>query len=113
MKNWFTALAFALALAASLVLLVFPVYTGFRDGELQRATLIQVNGSGVLLPLSFPVLITLLPLVFRKLPVMVAAAVVMCGFAFISGFSIGMFYMPSAVMALLAACVAPRRARAG
>ena len=53
----------------------------------------------------FPVLVSLVPLVVRKQAVRIVAAIVIGLFVLISGFSIGMFYLPAAVLMLLAACV--------
>jgi len=53
----------------------------------------------------FPVLVTLVPLVVRKQVVRIIATVVMGAFVLISGFSIGMFYLPAGILMLLAACV--------
>ena len=53
----------------------------------------------------FPVLVALVPLVFRKQAVRIVAAIVMGGFVLISGMSIGMVYLPAGILMLLAACV--------
>jgi len=100
-----TAVSFSLALAASILLLVLPVYSSVRDGRHGSATLIEVNGLGILVPLSVPVFIALLPLVFPKLAVRICATIVIWGFAFLGGFSIGLFYIPSALALLLGTCV--------
>jgi hypothetical protein len=46
----------------------------------------------------------LVTLVFRRQAVRIIAAIVMGGFALIS-FSIGLFYLPAAILMALAACV--------
>lgn len=46
----------------------------------------------------FPVLVALVPLVFRRQVVRIVAAIVMGGFVFISGFSIGLFYLPAGIL---------------
>ena len=43
---------------------------------------------------------------FRKQVLRIIATVIMLGFTIISGFSIGLLYLPAAMMMLLAACVA-------
>ena len=85
MKMRLTAASFGLALAAAIFLLVWPVYSGFDGVRTTQATLLQVNGYWALVPVGFPVVIG--------------------GFSFISGFSVGLFYLPAAVTMLLAACV--------
>ena len=95
-------------MAAAIFLLVWPVYSGFDgNGNLTtRATLLQVNGPWVILLVIFPVLVALLPLIFRNQMTRIIATILIGGFAIISGFSIGLMYLPAAVM-MLAACVAP------
>ena len=81
-----------------------PAYSGFRDGRPTHATLIQINGEWVIVPVMFPVLVALVTLVVRKQAVRIVAAIVMGGFALL-GLSIGMFYLPAAVLMALAAFV--------
>jgi general stress protein CsbA len=64
-----------------------------------------MNGSWTIVPVMFPVLVALLPMIFRKQWVRIIATVVLGGFVLIGGFSIGFFYLPAGVLMLLAACV--------
>jgi hypothetical protein len=98
-----TVVSVLLALTASFLLLVLPTYATTSAGVEGRATLLQVNGPGVLIPLAAPVLIALLPLVFPKRAVHIGAAMVLGLFALVGGFSIGLFYIPSVVVMALAA----------
>jgi hypothetical protein len=105
-KTRLTAVAFALALTAAIFLLVGPpAYSGFRDGHPTHATLIEINGEWVIVPVIFPVLVALVPLVVRKQAVRIVAAIVMGAFVFLGGMSIGLFYLPAGVLMALAACV--------
>jgi hypothetical protein len=114
MKTRLTAISFALAMAAAIFLLAGPVYSTatLRQGSgavgpvYSTATLLQVNGARAVRPVVFPVLVALMPLLFRKQAVRVIATVLMGGFVIIGGFSIGLFYLPAAI-AMLAACSAP------
>ena len=106
MKTRLTIASLGLASAAGAFLLVWPLYSGFNGRNTTHATLLQVNGSRAILPVLFPVFLALLPLVFRKQALRITAAVVMLAFSFISGFTIGLFYVPAAIAMLLAACVA-------
>src|SRR5260370_38634618 len=102
MKTRLTAVAFALSIAAAIFLLVWPVYSGFHDGRPTRATLVEINGEWVIVPVMFPVLVALVSLVVRKQVVRIIAAIVMGGSALIS-FSIGLFYLPAGILMALAA----------
>ena len=95
-----TLVSLLLALGVSCLLLVVPIYTveiGSSDGTVTtHSTLLQVNGMWVLVLLSIPVLIALMPVLFPIRWVRIAAAVLLAAFSIIGGFSIGLFYMPSA-----------------
>jgi hypothetical protein len=107
MRTRLTAVSFGLAVSAAIFLLVGPAYSGSAGGRTTHATLVEVNGSWVVLPVMFPVLTALVPLIFHKQALRIIATILIGGFAFISGFSIGLFYLPAAITMLLAACVTP------
>jgi hypothetical protein len=77
------------ATVVSFLLLVMPVYSNGR-------TLLRVNGPRVFGILAIPMVIAIIPLIFPRLRT--TAAVVMFIFVLIAGFSIGLFYAPSAVL---------------
>jgi hypothetical protein len=104
-KTRLTAISFALAVAAAIYLLVGPVYSGFSNGRPTRATLIEINGDRVIVPVMFPALVALASLILHRQRVRIVAAIVMGVFVLISGMSIGLFYLPAGVLMLLAACV--------
>jgi hypothetical protein len=106
MKTRLTGVAFGLALAAAIFLVVWPTYSGSNGSQPTRATLLQVGGPYALVPVMFPVLTTLIALLLRKQWVRIVAAILISGFAPISGFTIGLFYLPAAILMLLASCVA-------
>ncbi len=66
--------------------------------------LIEVNGAWAVVPVMFPVMVAAAALVIRKQAVRVIAAILMGGLSLIA-MSIGLFYLPAAIMMLLAACV--------
>jgi hypothetical protein len=107
MKTRLTAVSFGLAMAAAIFLLVGPAYSGSAGDRTTHATLAEVNGSWIILPVMFPVLTALVPLIFRKQAVRIFATIFMGGFALIGGFSIGLFYLPAAITMLLATCATP------
>jgi hypothetical protein len=106
MKTRLAGVSFGLTLAAAVFLLVWPIYAGFNASQPTRATLLQVNGPFVLIPVMFPVVTTLTALLLRKQWVRIAATILISGFAVIGGFTIGLFYLPAAIPMLLASCVA-------
>jgi hypothetical protein len=64
--------SFCLAIAAAVVLLVWPVYSGFSGDRPTQATLLQINGSWVIVPVMFPLLVAL---VVRRQAVQIVAAI--------------------------------------
>ncbi len=108
MKTPLTGVAFGLALLAAIYLLVWPAYSGFNRLQRTRATLLQVNGPYALIPVLFPVLTTLAALLLRKQWVRIVATILISGFVLIGGFTIGLFYLPSAILMWLASCVPDR-----
>jgi formate-dependent nitrite reductase membrane component NrfD len=105
MRIRLSAISFAIAAAAAVFLLVYPVYSGFDGERPTHSTLLRVNGAWVIVPVMFPVVVAMMPLLIRKQAARIVATVVMGAFVLISGFSIGMFYLPASVLMLLAACV--------
>ncbi len=117
----------ALAWAASLWLLLWPYSyqgtsvtqtAGEPAGQITEthASLLAVNGLWVIIPLLIPVVITTLLLVTAissnrraaKLPAWPLAAILL-GFCILSGFSIGIFYLPSALVSIVTAILLLRR----
>ena len=105
MRTKLTALSFVLAVVAAVFASVYPIYSGFKGSEPFRATLIEVNGMWAVAPVTVPVLIAAVALVFRKQAVRIVAAIIMGGFSLIA-MSVGLLYLPAAIVMLLAACVA-------
>ncbi|CAM3450254.1 hypothetical protein OCAE111667_10445 [Occultella aeris] len=107
--------AFGLACAAFVLLLVMPLYTGTtttpEGTEDFTATLVEVNGPGVLVPLLVPVLLTVVPLLIPsgRLPgVTIACAALLVFLMALGGASIGLFYAPAAIAAVVALLVRRR-----
>jgi hypothetical protein len=105
LKARLTAISFGLAAVAAVFLILWPVYSGFDGRRTTHATLLEVNGAWVIVPVLLPVLVAFLPVLFRKQAVRIVAAITLLVFAIISGFSIGLFYLPSGIILLFAACV--------
>jgi hypothetical protein len=107
-----TIIAFLLTLGISCLLLDVPVYSGQTSTNSTKgwaihdthATLMEVNGQWALSPLTIPVSIVLMPMIFPKVWVYVVGTVVLGLCVFLAGYSIGLFYLPSTVL-LFAATV--------
>jgi hypothetical protein len=112
---WAAVAALVLAAVPSLLLAFLPVYssesaTATSGGAVStssgRATLLDVNGPGVLVVLLVPVALATLGLIGsarrRRVLIWVAGGLLL-GFALVSGLSIGLFYLPAAVALLLSA----------
>lgn len=110
-------ISFLLAVLASASSLVAPAYTGLTVREIpvnresssppqretpvhpvRHATLAEVNGPGTYFLLTMPVAVTGLPLLVRSRAVRILSAVLITGWVLIASGSIGLFYVPSAVM---------------
>ena len=110
-------ISFVLAVLASVSSLVAPAYTGLTVREIpvdresssppqtetpvhpvRHATLAEVNGPGAYFWLAAPVAVTGLPLLFRSRAVRILSAMLITGWVLIASASIGLFYIPSAVM---------------
>jgi di/tricarboxylate transporter len=66
MRIRLTAISFGLAMVAAVFLLVWPVYSGLNGERPTHATLLQINGWWAVVPLMFPVMVALVPLVVRR-----------------------------------------------
>jgi hypothetical protein len=128
-ENCAAITSIAMAVVVSAVLLFVPVYTeetitGETSSERtfinepvrHHLTLLQVNHASALVALEVPTLIACLPLLFRRSRwralVEASTATLLTAFSLIP-FTIGFFYLPSAVAMLVAALLArPARASA-
>jgi hypothetical protein len=110
-------ISFLLAVLASVSSLVAPAYTGLSVREIpvnrefssppqtetpvhpaRHATLAEVNGPGTYFLLTIPVAVAGLSLLVRSRAVRILSAVLITGWVVIGATSIGLFYVPSAVM---------------
>jgi hypothetical protein len=109
-KNVRQVLAVSLAVVASLVLLVVPMYTQVNvtsggPEQVSHPTLLETVGPSIFVPLLIPVALTALPLLIRgrvRTPVSVATTVALVVFVVIGSASIGWFYVPALAAAVAA-----------
>jgi len=74
-----------------------------------HATALEINGPQILFVLSIPILLALLPLAFqrhRRAALLGAAALTLC-FCSLGALSVGVFYLPTPLLLLLAAATTP------
>jgi len=103
-------IAFSLAVAASLVLLLVPVYSTVKltnDGpdQVTGSTLLEIAGPYIFVPLLIPVALTGLPLLLRgpsQSYASVATTVALAIFTLLASATIGWFYVPALAAALVA-----------
>jgi hypothetical protein len=115
-------ISFLLAVLASVSSLVAPAYTGLTVREIpvngesssppktetpvhpvRHATLAEVNGPGTYFLLTIPVAVAGMPLLVRSRAVRILSAVLITGWVVIGAASIGLFYIPSAIMMIWSA----------
>lgn len=85
------------AVVTSALLLFVPAYgPGHRS-------IVDVNGIAILSVFLVPVLMALVPVVWRRPSVRLLTVFLLTAFVFIGSASIGLFYAPTAVIAVLAA----------
>lgn len=106
----------AFAVAASVLLLILPIYAGERlqvgpDGRsmatsLGSRNLLDMMGWRVLVPLGLPVLFAAMPVALMRTvlrPALEAiAATFLVGFALMGAVSVGLYYLPSAIAIIVA-----------
>lgn len=110
--------ALVLALTASAVLAFAPTGTSMEavqviragapapepaQARISRTSLLQVQGSSVLVPLGIPVFICATALAVRRRWAFVTAMILLSIFSFLGALSIGFFYLPAAVAMAFAA----------
>ena len=118
---WATGVALFLLLAPTYETAVVTYGPNTPPSEIARtevrghATALEVNGPQIVFALSIPILLALLPLTFRKqrrAALLGAGALTLC-FCILGALSVGMFYLPTALLLFLAAATtAPRSAPA-
>lgn len=101
-------IAFLLTIAAALVLLLVPVYSGVGltnggPGQVISLTLFEVVGPYIFVPLLIPIALTGLPLLLRGRAqnyASIATTVALAIFTLIASAAIGWFYVPALAAAL-------------
>lgn len=117
LKNVRQIIAFSLTIAAALVLLLVPVYSGVQmtsEGpeQVTTSTLLEIVGPYVFVPLLIPVALTGLPLLMRgraQKYASIVTTVALAIFTLIASATIGWFYVPALAAALTAVVALSRK----
>ena len=110
--NRWTLAAFLTATLGALVAAFAPTYSGCATtssgGEVcSHATGFAVNGAWVLVVVSVPVLVAFVPVLVRRRPARIASAVLLWIGCLLGMLSVGMFFVPAAILMTVAATRRP------
>jgi hypothetical protein len=116
-KNVRQIIAFSLTVAAALVVLLVPLYSGVQvtnDGpeQVTASTLLEIAGPRVFVPVLIPVALTGLPLLLRgraQQYASVGTTIALAIFTLIAFATIGWFYVPALAAALTSALASSRK----
>ena len=71
-------------------------------------SLLEHEGAGVLVVLAVPVLLTLVAVVVKRRPMRLGVGFVLLAACILGAMSVGLFFLPAAVLILCAASASPR-----
>ena len=104
----FALAAFLAVLAAAVIAAAGPTYetcSSVAGGATRcgRATGYSVNGTRILVVVAVPVLLSLIPIIVRSRGARIVSAVSLWGCCLIGAASIGLFFVPGAILMTIAA----------
>jgi hypothetical protein len=100
----FSLLALAAAVIGALVVLFAPLYTSCgSDTACRGDSAVAVNGGWILVVVSVPVALALLPVVIHHRAVRTVAAILLWACCVIALLSVGIFFVPTAILMTIAA----------
>jgi hypothetical protein len=95
--------SFSLSALTSLLLFAIPAYSAWSANQLQHLTMDSVNGPRLYYLLAIPMIIAGVPLLLRARIFRALSALLLIGWVVVGSATVGLFYLPSAVMMILAA----------
>ena len=106
-NRWVVA-AFVASVLGALIAAFAPTYSGCSTSSsgaesCSHATGFAVNGSWILVVVSVPVLVALVPVLVRRRPVRIVSAVLLWIGCVVGMLSVGMFFVPAAILMTIAA----------
>lgn len=110
--NRLAVAAFLASVLGALVAAFAPTYSGCETTSsgaeiCSHATGFAVNGSWILVVVSVPVLVALLPVSVRRRPARVVSTVLLWIGCVLGMLSVGMFFVPAAILMTIAAVQRP------
>jgi hypothetical protein len=100
----FSLLAFAAAVIGALVVVFAPLYTSCgSDTACHGDSALMVNGGWILVVVSVPVVLALLPVLLHHRVVRTVAAVLLWPCCVLALLSVGIFFVPAAILMTIAA----------
>jgi len=110
--NRLAVAAFLASVLGALVAAFAPTYSGCgttsSGGEVcSHATGFAVNGSWILVVVSVPVLVALVPVLVRRRPARIVSTVLLWIGCVLGMWSVGMFFVPAAILMTIAASQRP------
>jgi hypothetical protein len=94
------------AVAAALYAAFGPTYVSCTGEAVQagcrHGSTVAVNGWWVLVVVAIPVVVALVPLIFDRATTRTVSTVLLWTFSMITGFSVGLFFVPAAVVMTIA-----------
>ncbi|WP_344094646.1 hypothetical protein [Microbacterium deminutum] len=119
-KRWLQVAALVLVAAASTVLLLVPTYesaTTSSNGTetVTTQSMLEVNGPWLLVVLAAPIVLAVLPVFARGrtwVVLSIVSATLLWVGVILGSLTIGIFFVPGAILALIAACLPVRSNRA-
>jgi hypothetical protein len=106
--NRLVVAAFVAATLGALIAAFAPTYSSCTStssgGEVcGHATSFAVNGTWVLVVVSVPILVTLIPVLVRRRSARIVSTVLLWIGCFVGMWSVGMFFVPAAILMTIAA----------
>jgi hypothetical protein len=121
--TWFTRAAFAAAVVGGLVAAFAPLgqecsmSAGTASGTAQErcvgTSLFQHEGAWILVVVSVPVIVALLPVLVRHQAARVVSTVLLWACVVVAMLSVGLFFLPAAILMTIAAVRRPAPALVG
>jgi hypothetical protein len=100
----FSLLAFGAAVVAAVIVVFAPTYSSCdSDAACHGASAFAVNGWWIFVVVSVPVVLALIPVLIHRKVVRAVAAIMLWICCVVALFSVGIFFVPAAILMTIAA----------